>query len=249
MWYGIIIFGLMVICLILYFVFEKKLKTPTVVSELLIKNYNTRLSKLSKKLKKLNIEFSFDQYKSFVKPKVLTEENLKHNITVVEKIKINYEVLNQIKQTKNVEQLKNELKKLKKDCEIYEFKDELKFNNKNNKYLEIFNVKKEKLNFENQKFFGSQTGFIINEKYIFLGNFSAYVIDQKNIFCSYFSDFIIKIIKNSKKIDKNIENYYKNGLIYSFFIKLKNDEFEAKAVVNQKDLKKLLDAKIKNSEE
>ena len=249
MWYGIIIFGLMVICLILYFVFEKKLKTPTVVSELLIKNYNTKLLKLSKKLKKLNIEFSFDQYKSFVKPKVLTEENLKHNITVVEKIKINYEVLNQIKQTKNVEQLKNELKKLKKDCEIYEFKEELKFNNKNNKYLEIFNVKKEKLNFENQKFFGSQTGFIINEKYIFLGNSLAYVIDQKNIFCSYFSDFIIKIIKNSKKIDKNIENYYKNGLIYSFFIKLKNDEFEAKAVVNQKDLKKLLDAKIKNSEE
>lgn len=249
MWYGIIIFGLMVICLILYFVFEKKLKTPTVVSELLIKNYNTKLSKLSKKLKKLNIEFSFDQYKSFVKPKVLTEENLKHNITVVEKIKTNYEVLNQIKQTKNVEQLKNELKKLKKDCEIYEFKDELKFNNKNNKYLEIFNVKKEKLNFENQKFFGSQTGFIINEKYIFLGNSLAYVIDQKNIFCSYFSDFIIKIIKNSEKIDKNNENYYKNGLIYSFFIKLKNDEFEAKAIVNQKSLKKLLDAKIKNSEE
>lgn len=249
MWYGIIIFGLMVICLILYFVFEKKLKTPTVVSEWLIKNYNTKLSKLSKKLKKLNIEFSFDQYKSFVKPKVLTEENLKHNITVVEKIKINYEVLNQIKQTKNVEQLKNELKKLKKDCEIYEFKDELKFNNKNNKYLEIFNVKKEKLNFENQKFFGSQTGFIINEKYIFLGNSLAYVIDQKNIFCSYFSDFIIEIIKNSKKIDKNNENYYKEELIYSFFIKLKNDEFESKAVVNQKSLKKLLDAKIKNSEE
>ena len=226
----------MAVCLIIYFVWVKKIKTPTVVTEILLVKYNKKLKKIKQITAKNNIVFEVEKYFSKIANQELNFDNIEENIKTIKKIKNNYEVFKDLKNIKNKNEYSQKLKNLEKNCLLYEFKDEIKLLDDNNKYFEIFCFNKSKLNFELQRYFGSQDFFVFENKYFLLNSNKIYLIDGNNIFNSDVDQYNINIKKCAKTID--------NKLVYKIIIKINNILIEKEVVVPQKKLQKLLNKNI-----
>ena len=245
MYYGFIILGLMVICLVVYFIFERKLKMPTVVTSILINQYNKKLKHVARFLKKNQIAFEEEKYKSGIQKENISKENLIENIKTIKKIKENAEIFEKILKATARADVDELLSQLNEKCQLFEFKEEFVAKDKNNDILEMFNIEKGRLGFEYQKYFGSQDFFFVENKCVLLDNFSAFIIDQKNIFdCNYLT-YNLKINKKSLKNDKKSEN---NEPIYEILFKSEGFEFARQVKVIQPHLQKFLNKKIKNEE-
>ena len=245
MYYGFIILGLMVICLVVYFIFERKFKMPTVVTSILISQYNKKLKYVASFLKKKQIAFEEEKYKSGIQKENISKENLIENIKTVKKIKENAEIFEKILKATARADVDELLSQLNEKCQLFEFKEEFDAKDKNNDILEMFNIEKGRLGFEYQKYFGSQDFFFVENKCVLLDNFFAFIIDQKNIFdCNYLT-YNLKINKKSLKNDKKSKN---NEPIYEILFKSEGFEFVRQVKVIQPHLQKFLNKKIKNEE-
>ena len=237
--FSLIILLLMIVFLILYFILNKKIKMPTRVTELLINNYNKKVKKILKFTKKNEIDFDASKYYSKLIDAQLTFNNLKININKLKNIEKNNKLINEMLNSKTKKEFLSFAKELSEDCEFYQFKDELKIKNEEEKILYIFGLKKTKLDFEMQKYFGSQYFFFHDDKYFFLYNLMAYIIDEKNIFESKIIPYKL-IIKEDN--DKNKEK----SDVFELIIQELN--IDIKIQVPQNDVKKYLKKTIKQNE-
>ena len=138
--------------------------------------------------------------------------------------------------SKTKEEFFNYENKLNKNCKFYQFKDEINIKNQDEKILYIFGVEKTKLDFEMQKYFGSQYFFKYNKKYFILHNSRAYIIGEQNIFDSMVIPYnlIIKECKTENKENKNV-----------FELMIEELQLNIKVIAPQKDVKKYLKSRIK----
>lgn len=236
MYFGLIILSLMVVCLAVYFIYNKKLKFPTRLTEILIYSYNKKIKKVLAFCKKNQLPFNATQYSSSLENATLTFENIELNIKMLKKIEENKILLEKMLNSKTKEEFFNYENKLNKNCKFYQFKDEINIKNQDEKILYIFGVEKTKLDFEMQKYFGSQYFFKYNQKYFILNNSLAYVVDEKNIFDSKVVPYNL-IIKECET--KNEENKDVFELI------IEEIQLDIKVLAPQKEVKKYLKSIIK----
>ena len=237
MFFGLIIMALMVICLVVYFICNKKLKFPTRLTELLINGYNKKIKKLKAFCKKNKLNFDEKKYFCFLKNAELNFDNLDFNIKMLKKIEENINLLKKMINSKTKEELFDHVNKLHENCLFYQFKDELKTTNEEHKILYIFGVEKTKLNFEMQKFFGSQYFFKYNKNFFILNNFQAYIIDEKNIFDSKVVRYNL-IIKECEFNNKEYKDVFE--------LIIEEIQLHIKVIAPQKDVKKYLKSRIKS---
>ncbi len=236
MYFGLIVMSLMVVCLAVYFIYNKKLKFPTRLTEFLITGYNKKIKKVHAFCKKNQLNFNSAQYLSFLEDGMLNFENLEANIKTIKKIEENKNILEKMINSKTKEEFFDCANKLNKNCKFYQFKDEINIKNQDGKILYIFGVEKTKLDFEMQKYFGSQYFFKYNQKYFILNNSLAYVVDEKNIFDSKVVPYNL-IIKECET--KNEENKDVFELI------IEEIQLDIKVLAPQKEVKKYLKSIIK----
>lgn len=199
MWYSITISVLLIVCLILYFVFSKKLKMPTVATEIMISKYNKKICKLEKFCKLNKLDFDKTKVSSSLIEDKLNVENLLSNTETIKAIASNYEDIEDIYVSSEKMEAQEKINKLKNIAPIKIFADELKCDPGVRDVFETFNVSFTKLDFEVQKYFGSQNCVNIgNEKLIFLENEQIVVVNDKNIFECKSGNGKIEILKKVK---------------------------------------------------
>lgn len=197
--YLIIIAALLVLSLIAYFILSRKLRTPTVFTEIITKKYVARLKKVETFLKKNKIEADLPY--PIIESQELNWQAVENNLLAFKRLQKNVETIESVLAcgTKDqVLQLISEFETVK----IAEFKDELV----EDKIVDIFKImgyEESKLDFELQRYFGSQNFIKIENKMVFINNSLALVISPKNVFESEILNFkliIKKINKNNYKI-------------------------------------------------
>ena len=236
MYYSIIIFVLMIVCLIIYFVFSKKIKMPTRLTEFVVDKYNKKLKKLAAISKKNEINFDEKVYQSKIEPEKLTLNNLEKNIETLKKIKKNTDLIKNALTLTKKNEFEKALSELATDCTLFEFKDEFKLSEEDNKLLEVFDFKKSKLDFEMQKYFGSQDFFMYDEKYFFFDKNKAYVIDIKDVFKSDVLQYNLEIAESKEKTEEKVP---------IFELKIAELNLSKKIQVPQKNMQNYLRKKIK----
>ena len=236
MYYSIIIFVLMIVCLVIYFVFNQKIKMPTRLTEFVIDKYNKKLKKIAAISKKNEINFDEKIYQSKIESEKLTLDNLEKNIKTLKKIKKNTDLIKNALALTNKDEFEKALGELAAGCELFEFKDELKTSEEDNKLFEVFDFKKSKLDFEMQKYFGSQDFFVHDEKYFFFDKNKAYVIDTKNVFKSDVLQYNLEISESKEKTEEKVP---------IFELKILELNLSKKIQVPQKNIQNYLRKKIK----
>ena len=231
----------MVTALVIYFILSKKYRTPTITTEVLVNRYNSKLNKLERFLKKNGIDFSVEDFKSKIEKQELSIENLKENIKSIAKIEKNTEIIEDIYISNSVAEAKEKLSRMEKGCCLCEFQAELEWDKEVYDVFQMMGFNTTKLDFEQQRYFGSQTFCKIEDKLIFVHNSLALVINPKNIFEANFSEFNLiteKIAKKGEKTDPK----------YSIIVKAKGIDYSTELIVPQKQGRKLLDKFKKGSE-
>lgn len=226
----------MVVCLIIYFVFSKKIKMPTRLTEFVVDKYNKKLKKIAEISKKNEINFDEKIYQSKIEPEKLTLDNIEKNIKTLKKIKKNTDLIKNALALTNKDEFEKALGELAAGCELFEFKDELKMSEEDNKLFEVFDFKKSKLDFEMQKYFGSQDFFVHDEKYFFFDKNKAYVIDTKNVFKSDVLQYNLEISESKEKTEEKVP---------IFELKISELNLSKKIQVPQKNMQNYLRKKIK----
>ena len=226
----------MIVCLIIYFVFSKKIKMPTRLTEFVVDKYNKKLKKLAAISKKNEINFDEKAYQSKIEPEKLTLENLEKNIETLKKIKKNTDLIKNALALTKKNEFEKALRELATDCTLFEFKDEFKLSEEDNKLLEVFDFKKSKLDFEMQKYFGSQDFFVYDEKYFFFNKNKAYFIDIKDVFKSDVLQYNLEIAESKEKTEEKVP---------IFELKIAELNLSKKIQVPQKNMQNYLRKKIK----
>ena len=226
----------MIVCLIIYFVFSKKIKMPTRLTEFVVDKYNKKLKKLAAISKKNEINFDEKAYQSKIEPEKLTLENLEKNIETLKKIKKNTDLIKNALALTKKNEFEKALSELATDCTLFEFKDEFKLSEEDNKLLEVFDFKISKLDFEMQKYFGSQDFFVNDEKYFFFDKNKAYLIDIKDVFKSDVLQYNLEIAESKEKTEEKVP---------IFELKIAELNLSKKIQVPQKNMQNYLRKKIK----
>ena len=238
MWYSLLIGIVLAIALMAYFILSRKLKTPTVTTEILIEKYNKRLKKLDAFFKKNKIDLSTAEYESKIEKAETNLEKVQSNLQVISNIEKNNELIEEIFIAKNKQEVEEKVKLFQKNCVLYEFAGELQPNIDVQNLFDMIGYAKTKLDFEKQRYFGSQTFHKIEENLVFVTNSSALIIDEKNVFASNLEKFELNIEKNAKKSENNAQ-------IYDIFLKFGQKEVNVRLSVPQKENQKLLNKMMK----
>lgn len=191
--YSIIILSLLLVALILYFVLSRKIKTPTVVTELLTKKYNDRLSKLYVFLKKNGINFVAAEYECKLEDSLLSWQAVEENIKAIENIKENVKLIGEIYKATKKQQVEELLKNLHAPCKIRQFMGELEQEKQGAQIFEVLGFNKTKLDFEQQRYFGSQQFFKIGDMFFFFGKQKVLTVDINNIFKCAIEDYFVEV--------------------------------------------------------
>ena len=197
--FSVIIAVLLVAALILYFVLNNKIKTPTIATEILINKYNKKIDKVNLLLKGNKVEINISKYKSFIEKSEINYDNIECNIETIDRIQKNYNVLNLALADKSKDQIEQTLKKLDAPCKIYQFAEELKTSEEMNKIFDMLGYKKTKLNFELQRYFGSQYFYEINDLLVCCINKKLLSINRDNIFGNKSAEYKLIIKENEEK--------------------------------------------------
>ncbi len=239
MWYSMLIGVCLAIALMAYFLLSRKIKMPTVNTEILVKKYNNRLVKLEKFLKKNKIEGQVGQFFSQIEKKDISQNAVKENIETIKKIEDNNELIEEIFLAQNKKEVQEKFSKLQEGCVLFEFAGELEPSD-DEILFDMIGFSKTKLDFEQQRYFGSQYFYKIQEKIVFVMNSCALVVEPKNIFES-------KIVNFDVNVQKNKEKSTKNEPIYEIVFKFEAEESKTLLSVPQKENQKILNKYIKKA--
>lgn len=200
MWYSIVISVLLVVCLVIYFVFSRKLKMPTVATEIMTSKYNKRLGKLERFCKSNKLQFDKTKYLGQTVESELTNENLITNVQTIQSIAFNFEEIEDVFISSKKEEAQNKIDSLKQIAPLKIFADELKCDEAIVDLFDTFNAERTKLNFEFQKYLGSQN-YIKNgeQRLFFLLENKLLIVDERNIFESKIVDYNLEV----KQIEKS----------------------------------------------
>ena len=204
MWFSIVISVLLVICLVLYFVFSRKLKIPTVATEIMTSKYNKKLNKLERFCKSNKLQFDKTKYLGQTVESELNDENLIGNIQTIQSIAFNFEEIEDVFISSKKEEAQNKINSLKQIAPLKIFAGELKYDETIAGLFDTFNAEQTKLNFEFQKYLGSQN-FIKNDeqRLFFLSENKLLIVDERNIFESKVVDYNLEVkqVENSENSD------------------------------------------------
>lgn len=204
MWFSIVISVLLVICLVLYFVFSRKLKMPTVATEIMTSKYNKKLNKLERFCKSNKLQFDKTKYLGLTVGSELTDENLIGNIQTIQNIAFNFEEIEDVFISSKKEEAQNKINGLKQIAPLKIFAGELKCDDTIVGLFDTFNAEQTKLNFEFQKYLGSQN-FIKNgeQRLFFLSENKLLIVDERNIFESKVVGYNIEVkqVENGENSD------------------------------------------------
>lgn len=220
MWYSIVISVLLVLCLVLYFVFSRKLKMPTVATEIMTTKYNKKLAKLERFCKVNKLNFDKERLMSKTESGELTKQSLLDNITVIQNIASNFEDIEEIYISESKTEAQSKIDALKTLAPIKIFASELNVDKSISDLFETFNVGTTKLNFEFQQYFGSQNCIDIGtNQLIFISENELVALDSKNIFECKAGSGRIEIIKNKKQENEGehfeLKVYLNENLLFS----------------------------------
>lgn len=236
MWFSITISVLLVLCLVLYFVFSRKLKVPTIATEIMTTKYNKKIKKLERFCKSNRLTFDKTKYISTLTNGDLTEENLILNVKTIQNIASNFEDIEGIYFSNSKIEAQTKIDNLKQIAPLKIFADELTGDKKVFDVFETFNIGKTKLDFEFQKYFGSQLCVNLGDKKaIILSDDKLVVVDDKNIFDCKYGEYKIEI---SNEDSKNLQSKSK---IFKLKLIFENTELVSKDVlVDNKNVEKYL---------
>lgn len=229
--YSIILAVLIVTALILYFVLNRKLKTPTIVTELLLTKYNKKVDKLNLFFKKNQIDIDVLKFKSSVEKKDISWQAIKHNLLIIEKIKANALLIDNILSLTKKQEVLEQAKFLHAPCNLYEFAEELNVEKKTAQLFEVLGIRKTKLDFEQQRYFGSQFFYDIDGMFVYNFDNEVLLVDNTNIFNCKVVDFKVNI----EEIEKNQE-----GKVFQVRLFLGEKLVDKKVLVPQKEVIKFL---------
>lgn len=238
MWYSIVISVLLVACLVLYFVLSRKLKMPTVATEIMTTKYNKKISKLERFCKVNGLRLEKDKLCSKLENDKLTAENLIANIKSIQAISQNFEGIEDVYVSADKKEAQDKIDGLKSVAPIKIFADELEINKSIYDLFETFNIGFTKLDFEFQKYFGSQNCINLDDrKLIFLPDNQLVVVNSKNIFECKHGNYELTVSKRGKdKKNKSAEDIYALKLLFG------GEELLNKEVlVESKNVKKYLE--------
>lgn len=230
----------MVVALVVYFVLSRKFRTPTITTEILVTKYNSKLKKLERFFNKNKIELTTAGFESQIEKSELNLENLEKNVKTIHIIEQNSEVIEEIYLSNTADEVKEKFSKLKKPGKLCEFQDELKWNEDVNNVFQMLGYNSTKLDFEQQRYFGSQNFYKIEDKLVFVSNFSALILNSKNVFDAEFSEFQIITEKLTKKTEKS-------GPKYKIILQAKGLSLSPELIVTQKEGQKVLEKFKKGS--
>ena len=236
MYFYIIIGSLFLLALLLYFILNKKIKNTSIVFDILIDQYNSKLNKVMNRVLKENIHFDIVSYKASLINKKISWAMVSENIGTIKSIEYNYDCFKKI-----LDAQKNKahifLKKLKKLRPLNIFSHELDHDSDLHNILIMADFESTRLREAEQKIFGSQFFFRFGNHYIFPHSRECLIIDGFNIFnCSIEKfDLQVKLIKKNKK----------EGNIYALKIHFGQEQIEKQVQVIQKEGQDLLERYIK----
>ena len=96
MYFYIIIGSLFLLALLLYFILNKKIKNSSIVFDILIDQYNSKLNKVMNRVLKENIHFDIVSYKSSLINKKISWAMVSENIGTIKSIEYNYDCFKKI---------------------------------------------------------------------------------------------------------------------------------------------------------
>ncbi len=134
---------------------------PTVATEIMTSKYNKRLNKLERFCKSNKLQFDKAKYLGQTIESELTNENLISNIQTIQNIAFNFEEIEEVLIASKKEEAQNKINSLKQIAPLKIFAGELKWDETVVGLFDTFNADQTKLNFEFQKYLGSQN-FIKN---------------------------------------------------------------------------------------
>lgn len=239
MWYSILIAGLLVVCLVIYFILSKKLKMPTVATEIMTTKYNKKIARLERFCKANSLKFDSEKYLTKIADSELTGEKLIENIETIKNIASNFEEIEDIYVSSKKEEAQDKISRLKILAPLKIFAGELDGNNEISDIFETFNVGFTKLNFEFQKYLGSQQ-FVATgqQKMLFLNENQVVVVNENNIFETKLCECKIEILCETSK---NSQDSSGGGDIFTLKVKVGMTELFCKNVfVDSSKIKKYL---------
>ncbi len=229
--FSIIIAVLLVAALVLYFVMSRKLKTPTVVTELLTTKYNKRLDKLSLFLKKNQIQKDVAGFKSTVEKVDISWEAVQQNLQAIANIENNAKLTEEILVATKKQEVEEKLKNFVAPCKICEFAGELQQKNNRAQIFDVLGLNKSKLDFEQQRYFGSQFFYKVGDEFVFFHEGQALIVDPTNIFASRIVVYDVSV----SELDK-----VEGGKIFEATINMGQQQFKQKVLATQKETIKYL---------
>lgn len=218
MWYSIVISVLLVLCLVLYFILSRKLKMPTVATEIMTTKYNKKIFKLERFCKINKLDIDKEKLISKTEQCELTKKSLLDNVITIQNIAKNFEDIEEIYISKNKDEAQNKINNLKTLAPLKIFADELKIDKSIYDIFETFNVGLTKLNFEFQQYLGSQNCVNIGVKQlIFVSSNEIVVVDGNNIFECNSGTYSIEIFKSEAKdkLTDNAHDYFTLKLYFN----------------------------------
>lgn len=236
MWYSIVISVLLVFCLILYFVLSKKLRMPTVATEVMITKYNKRIGKLERFCKVNKLQLEKERLCSKVVDDELNVENLLANVQAIQSIAQNFEGIEDVYVSADKNEAQKRIAALKSIAPLKIFASELESDKEIRGIFETFNIDFSKLNFEFQKYFGSQQYVNLgDQKCCFLNNDIMVLVDEKNIFEAKAGEFKLEIVNDNDENAGELSDVYKLKLCFN------NVEiFTKKVIVDNEKVRKYL---------
>lgn len=177
---------------------------PTVATEIMTSKYNKRLGKLERFCKSNKLQFDKTKYLGQTVESELTNENLISNIQTIQNIAFNFEGIEDVFISSKKEEAQNKINNLKQIAPLKIFAGELKCDEAIVGLFDTFNAEQTKLNFEYQKYLGSQN-YIKNgeQRLFFLSENKLLIVDERNIFESKIVDCNLEVrqIENSENSD------------------------------------------------
>lgn len=236
MWLSIVIAVLLAVCLVLYFVFSRKLKMPTVATEIMTTKYNKKIGKLERFCKVNKLQLEKERLCSKVVDDELNIENLIANVQTIQSIAQNFETIEDVYMSADKKEAQERINALKSVAPIKIFANELEIDREIHDVFETFNIEFSKLDFEFQKYFGSQQCVCLGERrLIFLPDNQLVVVNSKNIFECENGEYDLAVEKHSKN-DKSGEEIFALKLLFKC-TELVNKE----VLVENKNVKKYLE--------
>lgn len=173
---------------------------PTVATEIMTSKYNKRLGKLERFCKSNKLQFDKTKYLGQTVECELTDENVIGNIQTIQNIAFNFEGIEDVFISSKKEEAQNKIDSLKQIAPLKTFAGELKCDEAIVGLFDTFNADPTKLNFEFQKYLGSQN-FIKNgeQRLFFLSDDKLLIVDERNIFESKIVDYNLEV----KKVEKS----------------------------------------------